>query len=120
MNKNKKINNIIEALSKHESGSAVDILERVGTNCADDEVRRLTARALVNRNTQDALSVVILKKGKGINDLSTNVAMGTINELLALKDKSEALKILDNIQDSDCDEAVKETARSVRALMAFS
>ncbi|MEI8128636.1 MAG: hypothetical protein WCG95_03360 [bacterium] len=120
MNKNKKLNNIIEALSQHESGAAVEVLERVGTNCTDDEVRRLTARALVNRNTQDSLSVVILKNGKGINDLSTNVAMGTINELLALKDKSEALKVLENVQDSDCDEAIKETARSVKALMAFS
>ena len=120
MNNNKKLSNIIEALSQHENDAAVEVLERVGTNCADDEVRRLTARALVSRNTQDSLSVVILKKGKGINDMSTNVAMGTINELLALNDKSEALKILDLAQESNCDEAVKETARSVKALMAFT
>lgn len=120
MNNDKKLSNVIEALSKHANDSAVEILERIGTNCADDEVRRLTARALVNRNTQDSLSVVILKNGKGINDLSTNVAMGAINELLALKDKSEALKVLENVKDSDCDESVKETARSLKALMSFS
>jgi hypothetical protein len=120
MNRDKKIKNIIDALSQHESSSAVEILERVGTNSSDDEIRRLTAKALVNRNTQDALSVVILKEGKGINDLNTNVAMSTINELLALKDKSEALTILESIQETECNDTVKETARSLKALMAFS
>lgn len=120
MNNNKILSNIIEALSKHEDMAAVGVLEDVGTNCPDDEVRRLTARALVNRNTYDSLSVVILKKGKGINDLSTNVAMSTINELLSLKDKSEVLKVLNDAEENNPDETIKETARSVRALMAFS
>lgn len=119
MNNNKILSNIIEALSKHQDSAAVSVLEDVGTNCPDDEIRRLTAKALINRNTYDALSVVILKKGKGINDLSTNVAMSTINELLAMKDKDEVLKVLNEAEENHPDEVVKETARSVKALMAF-
>lgn len=120
MNNNKILNNIIEALSKHNDSAAVCVLEEVGTNCADDEIRRLTAKALVGRNTYDSLSVVILRQGKGINDLSTNVAMSTINELLTLKDKTEVLKVLNEAEENHPDETVKETARSVKALMAFS
>lgn len=120
MNNNRILSNIIEALSTHEDTSAVGVLEDVGTNCPDDEVRKLTARALVNRNTYDSLSVVILKKGKGINDLSTSVAMSTINELLSLRDKTEVLKVLNDAEENHPDEAVRETARSVKALMAFS
>lgn len=120
MNNNKILNNIIEALSRHADSSAVGVLEEVGTNCPDDEIRRLTAKALINRNTYDSLSVVILKKGKGINDLSTNVAMSTINELLALQDKEEVLRVLNDAEENQHDEAVRETARSVKALMAFA
>lgn len=120
MNREKKLNNIIEALSRHKDDSAVAVLEEVGTNCSDDEVRRLTARALVKRNTRDSLSLVILEKGKGINDLSTNVAMSTINELLSLEDKTQALKILEEAEGEKFEDIVKDTARSVKALMAFS
>lgn len=120
MKNNRILNNIIEALSKHEDSTAISVLEEVGTNCTDDEVRRLTARALVNRNTYDSLSVVILKRGKGINDLSTNVAMSTINELLAMQNKEEVIKVLNNAEENDYDEIIKETARSVKALMAFA
>lgn len=120
MNNDRKLNNIIEALSQHENESAVAVLGKIGTNCPDDEVRRLTAKALINRNTNDSLSVVITNSGKGINDLSTNVAMSTINELLSLKDKSRALKVLDEAETTSEDENVKETARSVKALMAFT
>jgi len=120
MNRDKKINNIIEALSRHEDNSAVAVLEEVGTNSTEDEVRRLTSRALVNRNTRDSLSIVILEKGKGINDLSTNVAMSTINELLSLEDKTQAMELLLEAEESDYEENIKETARSVKALMAFS
>ncbi|MFA7658885.1 MAG: hypothetical protein WCY19_05585 [Candidatus Gastranaerophilaceae bacterium] len=120
MNNDKKLHNIIEALSQHSDSAAVGVLERVGTNCPDDEVRRLTARALIKRNTHDALAVVILEKGKGINDLSTNVAMSSINELLSLKDKAEAIKLLEEAQETHSDEMVRDTARSVKALMAFS
>lgn len=120
MNNDKKLNNIIEALSQHEDESAIEVLGRIGTNCPDDEVRRLTAKALIKRNTQDSLSVVITNPGKGINDLSTNVAMSTINEILALKDKAHAIKVLDETVEKSEDENVKETARSVKALMVFS
>lgn len=120
MNNDKKLNNIIEALSQHEDESAIAVLGKIGTNCPDDEVRRLTAKALIRRNTKDSLSVVITNPGKGINDLSTNVAMSTINELLSLKDKAEAIKVLDETEESNEDENVRETVRSVKALMAFS
>lgn len=120
MNNDKKLSNVIEALSRNEDTKSIEVLERVGTNCPDDEVRRLTAKALVNKNTRDSLSIVIISKGKGINDLSTNVAMSAINELLALEDKSSAMEILANAEENHEDESVRETARSVRALMAFS
>lgn len=120
MRREKKISNVIQALANHEDSSAIEVLERIGTNCADDEVRRLTAKALVKRNSQDSLSIVILKEGKGINDLNTNVAMNTINELLALDNKSVALKLLEKAEEEEYIESVKETARSVKALMAFS
>lgn len=125
MNENNKkddkiLSNIIEALSKHQDNAAVGVLEDVGTNCPNDEIRRLTAKALIDRNTRDSLSVVIQKKGKGINDLNTSVAMSTINELLALKDKSEVIKVLEEVEANVEDESIKETARSVKALMAFS
>lgn len=120
MNNDQKLKNIIEALTKHENNSAVEVLEKVGTNSSIDEVRRLTAKALVDRNTNDALMVVIAKEGKGINDLNTSVAMSTINELLALKDKEEALKVLSFVEENEFNDHLKETARSVKALMAFS
>lgn len=120
MNNDKKINNIIEALSKHEDNSAIEVLEELGTNCSDDEIRGMTAKALVNRNSEESLAVVIAQSGKGINDLSTNVAMSTINQLLALGNKETALKVLEQTEASNEDERVRETARSVKALMAFS
>lgn len=117
--KNKKLSNIIEALSKHEDSASIAVLERLGTNSPDDEVRRLTARALINKNTTDSLSLVINQQGKGINDLSTNVAMSAINELLALKDKEEAIKILTTAEENNENESVRETAHSVKALISF-
>lgn len=119
MKKDKKISNIIEALSTHEDATSVAVLEKLGTNCADDEVRRLTAKALITRNTPESLSIVVGAAGKGINDLSTNVAMSAINELLALKDKSEAIKVLTQAEETSENETVRETAHSVKALIAF-
>ena len=119
MKQDREINNIIEALGKHEDSSCVAVLERLGTNCANDEVRRMTAKALIQRNTHDSLSLVILEKGKGINDLNTSVAMSAINELLALGEKAEAIKILEDTSEMHSDETVRETARSVKALMTF-
>ena len=121
MEKIQKIKNIITALGNHEdSKAAIDILTEIGTNSPDDEIRELTAQTLIRKNTHESLRVVLISKGKGINDLSARVAMTSINELLALKDKKEAIKILDDTIKMHSDEDVKNTARSVRALMTFS
>ncbi len=116
----RKIRNIIEALCQHEDASSIAVLEARGTNSADDEIRELTARALVRKNLHDSLSVVITNKGKGINDMSTVVAMSTINELLSLSNKDEAMSILTDTVEMHSDEEVRENARSVKALMALS
>ena len=120
MSEDKKLKNVIDTLGQHEDNAAVGVLERIGTNCEDDEVRILTAQALVNRNSFDSLSVVIAKPGKGINDLNTSVAMSTINSILALENKEEVFKVLEVTEKTSEDEKIKETARSVKALMAFS
>ncbi len=121
-NKNfNKVSNIIESLTINPNPDSVAVLEEIGTNSSIDEVRELTSRALVKRNEHDSLSVVIANRGKGINDMSTIVAMSTINELLSLENKEEAMKVLENTISSDSfDEEVKENARSVKALMALS
>ena len=119
MDRNKKLENIMEALSQHEDDSAVGVLEEVGTNCADDEVRTLAAKALVNRNSKESLAVVISMPGKGINDLSTSVAMSTIDNILALKDKENVLKILEEAEKNE-DKTVSENAASVKTLINFA
>lgn len=121
-NKNfNKVSNIIESLTINPNPDSVAVLEEIGTNSSIDEVREMTSRALVKRNEHDSLSVVISNRGKGINDMSTVVAMSTINELLSLENKEEAMKILENtISSESFDEEVKENARSVKALMALS
>lgn len=116
----KKLNNIIDALSIHQDPESIKVLEEIGTNSSIDTVREMTARALVRKNMEDSLKVVISHKGKGINDLSTVVAMSTINELLSLENKDTAMQILSDTVDSDSDEEVKDNARSVKALMALS
>ena len=116
----KKVCRLIEALGKHEDNASVAVLEELGTNSSDDEIRELTAQALIKRNSHDSLKVVILNKGKGINDLSAKVAMSSINELLNLKDKKEAIKILEDTIEMHSDKEVRDTARSVRALMTYS
>lgn len=116
----RKLNNIIEALGKHQDGEAVRVLEELGTNCPLDEVRELAAKALIKRNSENTLRIVITNKGKGINDLSASVAMSAINELLALRDKTEAMKILEETVGCNNEKEVQDTARSVKALMSFS
>ena len=116
----KNVTNIIEGLGQNPNSESVVILEDIGTNSKVDAIRELTSRALVKRNEHDSLSVVITNKGKGINDMSTVVAMSTINELLALKDKTEAMKILTDTVEMHSDEEVRDNARSVKALMALS
>lgn len=115
-----KVEHIIEALCRHKDDSAVEVLSRIGTNCPIDEIREQTAKALVRRNTHDSLSVVIINKGKGINDLNPKVAMSVINEIISLKDKSEAMRILEDTINMHSDENVRETARSVKALIELS
>ena len=121
-NKNfSKVSNIIESLTINPSPDSIAVLEEIGTNSSIDDVRELTSRALVKRNEHDSLAVVISNRGKGINDMSTVVAMSTINELLSLEDKEHAMKVLeDAISSESFDEEVKENARSVKALMALS
>lgn len=116
----KDVTNIIEGLRMNENPESVSILEDVGTNSRVDAIREMTSRALVKKNNHESLSVVITNKGKGINDMSTIVAMSTINELLSLEDKSEAMQILADTVEMHSDEEVRDNARSVRALMALS
>lgn len=116
-----RVSDIIDSLTINPSPDAIAVLEEIGTNSSIDEVREMTARALVKRNEEASLSIVISSKGKGINDMSTVVAMSTINCLLSLEDKQEAMRILENtISDENFEEDVRENARSVKALMALS
>lgn len=121
-NKNfSRVSDIIESLTINPNPDSIQVLEEIGTNSSIDEVRELTSRALVRRNEHDSLSVVISNSGKGINDMSTVVAMSTINELLSLENKEEAMRVLENtISSEGFNEEVKENARSVKALMALS
>lgn len=116
----KDVTNIIEGLGINENPETISILEDVGTNSKVDAIREMTSRALVKKNMHDSLKVVISNKGKGINDMSTVVAMSTINELLSLEDKSEAMKVLESTVEMHSDEEVRDNARSVKALMALS
>ena len=116
---NRNVMEIIEALSAHQDMDSIRVLEELGTNSPDNEIREFTSRALVRKNIHDALKVVIINQGKGINDLSPSVAMSTINEILALKDKTEVIKILDDTINMHSDEIVKENARSVKSLLAL-
>ena len=116
----KNVSNIIEGLGMNPNSECIGILEDVGTNSKIDAIREMTSRALVKRNEHDSLKVVITNKGKGINDMSTLVAMSTINELLSLSDKTEAIRILEDTVEKHSDEEVRDNARSVKALMALS
>ena len=115
-----KVSNIIESLTINPNPDSVGVLEEIGTNSSIDEVREMTSRALVKRNETNSLNVVISNRGKGINDMSTVVAMSTINELLSLSDKTEAMKVLTDTVEMHSDEEVRDNARSVKALMALS
>lgn len=116
----KNVSNIIEGLGMNPNSESIAILEDVGTNSKVDAIREMTSRALVKRNEVDSLKVVITNKGKGINDMSTVVAMSTINELLSLSDKSNAMQVLEDTVQMHSDEEVRDNARSVKALMALS
>lgn len=116
----KNVTNIIDGLSQNTNPETINILEDIGTNSKVDVIREMTSRALVKKNQHDSLKVVITNKGKGINDMSTVVAMSTINELLSLSDKTEAMKVLTDTVEMHSDEEVRDNARSVKALMALS
>ena len=117
---NKKIEKIINALETHEDMESIEILEELGTNSPDNEVREMTSKALVRKNVHDSLKVVIINQGKGINDLSPVVAMSTVNEILSLEDISEAIKILDDTINMNSIEEVRENAKSVKSLLELS
>lgn len=116
-----RVSDIIDSLTINPNPDAVGVLEEIGTNSSIDEVREMTARALVKRNEPNSLGIVISSRGKGINDMSTVVAMSTINCLLSLEDKELAMRVLeDTISNEGIEEDVRENARSVKALMALS
>ena len=116
-----RVSDIIDSLTINPNPDSIAVLEEIGTNSSIDDVREMTARALVKRNVPESLSVVISNRGKGINDMSTVVAMSTINALLSLEDKEEAMKVLEHtISGEEFVDEVKENARSVKALMALS
>ncbi len=52
--------------------------------------------------------------------MSTKVAITSVNSLLALDDKEELLKIIDDTISYNSEEEVKNTARSIRALINLS
>lgn len=115
-----RVTHIIEALGAHEDPESINVLERLGTNSSIDEVRELTAKALLYKNTHDSIKVLIVNRGKGINDLSPRVAMSAVNEILSLDDKGEITRILEDTMTLHSDEEVRETARSVKALIELS
>ena len=117
---NKNVAEIIDALAAHEDHSSIDVLEELGTNSPDNEVREYTSRALVRKNVHDSLKIVIINQGKGINDLSTKVALSTVGKLVQLQDKDELIKVLDETINSENAEEIKNTARSLKALITLS
>ncbi len=115
-----RINNIIEALSRHADTDSIRVLNEIGTNSSIDEIREKTAHALLRKNTPEALKLVIGSEGKGINDLSARVAMSTINEILEMPDKTQVLEVLQNTISTRGKKQVKDTARSVKTLITYS
>lgn len=117
---NKAVEKIINSLEKHEDPESIQVLEELGTNSPDNEVREMTSRALVRKNVHDSLKVVIINQGKGINDLSPVVAMSTVNEILSLDDKTEVKKVLDDTINMNSIDEVRENAKSVMSLLTLS
>ena len=67
---NKNVAEIIDALAAHQDSASIDVLEEIGTNSPDNEVREYTSRALVRKNVHDSLKIVIINQGKNyhLND----------------------------------------------------
>ncbi|MCQ2958148.1 MAG: hypothetical protein MJ180_04505 [Candidatus Gastranaerophilales bacterium] len=112
---------IIEALGRHEDEASIDVLKDVGTNSEKEEIREATAQALIRKNSGKSLRILVADKGKGINDLSTRVALSTVNHLLELEDKATLMEVLgETIESTNCEEEIRNTARSLRALITLS
>lgn len=115
-----KIENIIEALSIHGDETAVSVLADLGTNSDNDKVRELASKALIGRNSHESLKVVLINKGKGIHDLNSQVVESSINSLIELNDKSEAINILNDTIILHSDEEVRNQAMAVKQIMSLS
>ena len=112
-----KLMNIINVLEKSNDEESINVLKELGTESPNNEVREYTAKALVNKNTHDSLEIVLMNEGKGLNDLSPVVAMGTINAILDLEDKTEVMKILDDTIKLNSIEKIRENARALKELI---
>ena len=111
---------IIEALGRHPDEESIDVLRDLGTNSSREDVREETASALIMKNNDKAYRILVANEGKGINDLSTKVALSTVGKLVELQDKTELLKVLDETINSENADEIKTTARSLKALITLS
>lgn len=118
--KTNRIDNIIEALGRHEDPKSIQILEEIGTNSEIDEIREKTAHALIRKNSPRSFESCYCSSGKGINDPFCKSSKSAINEILGLNDKTEVLKVLEETMNSEEKTEVKDTARSVKALITYS
>ena len=82
MDNNAKIRNIITALEKHEDAESIRVLLEVGSNCPNDEIRELTAQALIRKNTHESLKDMITSV------LSFKLKISLITLIETLADKS--------------------------------
>ena len=71
---------IIEALGRHEDSEAISVLRDLGTNSPRDDVREETAKALIRRNSEESLRIVVSDAGKGINDLNTKGSKDSMHQ----------------------------------------
>ena len=111
---------IIEALGRHKDEESIDILRDLGTNSEREDVREETISALIRKNSDKAYRILVANEGKGINDLSTKVALSAVGKLVQLQDKEELLRVLDETINGDYAEEIKTTARSMKALITLS
>jgi hypothetical protein len=114
----REISQIIETLGRHADESAVRVLEDVGTNCPDEFVRQVTAKALVNRNSEDSLRIILTREGKGLYDMNPSVVEAVVDSLRNLSDKSEAIKLLDDASINGPNDFVRSKAYEVKQLIA--
>ncbi len=113
----REISQIIETLGRHADETAVRVLEDVGTNCPDDFVRQVTARALVNRNNEDSLRIILTREGKGLYDMNPGVVEAVVDSLRNLSDKSEAIRLLDDTSVNGPNDYVRAKAYEVKQLI---